>query len=75
MPRRRRPESSRQRIARHILALRNAHGFTQAMLGERAGLHRTYIGAVERAEVNISADNIDRIARALAVDPSALLAP
>ena len=45
------------------------------MLGERAGLHRTFIGAVERGEVNVSVDNIDRIAFALAIDPSLLLTP
>ncbi len=58
-----------------MAALRAARGYTQHELGQLAGLHRTFIGAVERAEVNVSIDNIDRIALALSVDPVELLAP
>jgi len=52
---------------------RTQHGFTQAELGDRSGLHRTFIGAVERGEVNVSIDNVDRIAQALRVEPATLL--
>lgn len=45
------------------------------MLAELSGLHRTYIGSVERCERNVSVGNIERIAMALQVDVSALLAP
>lgn len=38
-----------------------------------AGLHRTYVGSVERCERNISIDNIERLAKALGVSVSALL--
>jgi transcriptional regulator with XRE-family HTH domain len=68
-------DPSRERIARNVFAIRTEQGFTQEALGALAGLHRTYIGAVERAEVNVSVDNVDRISVALSVDPSALLAP
>jgi len=42
-------------------------------LAEKSGLHRTYIGSVERGERNVSIDNIERIAKALDVKPADLL--
>ncbi len=67
-------EPSRIRIAFNVRALRMSLEMTQAQLGERAGLHRTYVVSIEKAERNVSADNIDRLAAALKVDPQALLA-
>ena len=43
-------------------------GLSQEELGSRAGLHRTYIGMVERAEKNITLTNIEKIAKALNVN-------
>lgn len=45
-----------QRLKLHI---------SQETLAEKAGVHRTYIGMVERAEKNITLENIVKIARAL----------
>jgi predicted transcriptional regulator len=46
---------------------------SQERLADKAGLHRTYIGHVERGEVNLTLWNIVRIAYALKVDPAELV--
>jgi transcriptional regulator with XRE-family HTH domain len=53
--------------------LRKAHGLSQAALAHNIGIHHTYLGSVERAERNVSIDNVARIAKALAVEPWKLL--
>ena len=40
-------------------------GLSQEKLAGRAGVHRTYVGMIERAEKNITLINIEKIARAL----------
>ena len=60
-------------FADNVRALRVAAGLSQEDLAERAGVHRTYIGMLERAEKNVTIYNIERIALALTVEPSALL--
>ncbi len=44
---------------------RRNQGISQEELANRAGLHRTYIGMIERAEKNITLENISKIAAAL----------
>lgn len=68
-------ESARKRLARHLRALRSAHGMSQESLAELANLHRTYVGSVERSERNVSLDNVERLATALGVDICDLLSP
>jgi transcriptional regulator with XRE-family HTH domain len=60
-------------VGMRIRELRLAKGVSQEALADEAGLHRTYMGSVERGERNISLDNIVRIARALKVRPGMLL--
>jgi len=54
---------------------RTALKLSQEELAELAGVHRTYIGMIERAEKNITLSNIERIARALSVSLDQLLKP
>lgn len=42
-------------------------GLSQEELASRAGVHRTYIGMIERAEKNITLENIEKIANALKI--------
>jgi transcriptional regulator with XRE-family HTH domain len=44
---------------------RTALHLSQEELAEKAGVHRTYIGMIERAEKNITLENIEKIAKAL----------
>ena len=53
---------------------RERQGISQEELAHRSGLHRTYIGGVERGERNLGLENIVRIAKALGVTPSRLVA-
>lgn len=69
-----RKESARQRFARNLKAKRTDLGMSQEVLAEEAGLHRTYIGSVERAERNVSIDGMERLAKALGLDIADLLA-
>lgn len=48
-------------------------GLSQEQLAELAGVHRTYVGMLERSEKNVTIYNIERIAQALDVDPELLL--
>ncbi|HOX30259.1 MAG TPA: helix-turn-helix transcriptional regulator [Candidatus Paceibacterota bacterium] len=43
-------------------------GLSQEELATRAGVHRTYIGMIERAEKNITLENIEKIAKALKIN-------
>lgn len=52
---------------------RHEMGLSQEELADLIGLHRTYIGGIERGERNVSLENILRIADSLKIRPSALL--
>ena len=65
--------TARRRFAENLRKTRKAQGLSQEGLAELADLHRTYIGAVERGERNISIDNMERLAHALGVTIQSLL--
>ncbi|HET7805322.1 MAG TPA: helix-turn-helix transcriptional regulator [Pseudolabrys sp.] len=67
------PGKLRQVLARNIRNLRSKRGITQEELAHRARIHRTYMSSVERAQRNVSIDNIERIAAGLEVAPQDLL--
>jgi len=62
----------RIRFGKRLRQLRRSSGWTQEELAERAGLHPTYIGGIERGERNLGLDNIIRLARALREPPASL---
>lgn len=67
------PDSARILFAANLRQRRLHLGLSQEEFASRCGLHRTYIGSVERGERNVSIDNMERIATALGVDIAALL--
>ena len=60
-------------LGREIRRHRKALGLSQEALAERAGLHRNYVGFLERGERNPSATTIFGLARTLGVAVSALV--
>lgn len=61
-------QTGRQRVAANLRTLRAESGLSQEELAHRAGVHRTYVGSIERAERNVSIDSIERLSVALGVD-------
>lgn len=61
-------KSTREIVAQRIRSLRQARGWSQEDLAEICNMHRTYIGDIERAQRNVSIDNIERLAHALKVE-------
>ena len=60
-------------LAKNMRKLRAARGLSQEALAHESGINRTYLSSVERAERNVSIDNIERIARGLQVEAWTLL--
>jgi transcriptional regulator with XRE-family HTH domain len=61
------------RFGRTVRNRRLELGISQEALAELAGLHRTYVGSLERGERNVSLINITRLAAALNIAPDDLL--
>lgn len=66
-------KSAKEILGNNIRLARLEKGLSQEDLAELAGLHRTYIGSVERGERNVSLENIVAISKALHLVPTKLL--
>ena len=60
-------------VAENIRLIRKNKGWSQEDCAERCGLHRTYIGAIERGERNITLGTLDKIAAAMGTTALALM--
>ena len=51
-----------EKIATRVRVLRTGRGWSQEVMAELSGLHRNYIGYIERSEVNVSLCQLDKFA-------------
>ncbi len=61
-------------FGRRVRELRDRRGWSQELLAEKAGVHRTYVGGIERGLRNVALVNIARIAKAFGLTLSDLFA-
>jgi transcriptional regulator with XRE-family HTH domain len=62
-------------VGRNLLAYRQARGLSQEAFAYVLGVHRTYMGGIERGERNLTLKSVERIASQLDIDPLMLLQP
>ncbi len=62
-----------RRVGRNLRDYRRAQGLSQEAFADVLGVHRTYMGDVERGERNLTLKSVERIAQRIDVDPLALL--
>ena len=62
-------------VGRNLRAYRLARGLSQEAFADVVGVHRTYMGGVERGERNLTLKSVERIAGRIALDPLELLRP
>ena len=62
-------------VGKNLRAYRQAKGLSQEAFAELVGMHRTYIGGVERGERNLTLATVERYAEAIGLEPLDLLTP
>jgi transcriptional regulator with XRE-family HTH domain len=62
-------------VGRNLRAYRQARGLSQEALADVLGVHRTYMGGIERGERNLTLKTLERIASRIELDPMELLNP
>ncbi|WON72493.1 helix-turn-helix transcriptional regulator [Nitrosospira sp. Is2] len=67
--------SLRYILAENVRNFRIAEGYSQEKLAELSGLHRTYIGSIERQERNVTLTTLETLASTLGVSVVHLLSP
>ncbi|WP_074466383.1 helix-turn-helix transcriptional regulator [Arthrobacter sp. SW1] len=60
-------------LGKNIRRIRDARGMSQEAFADYIGVHRTYMGGVERGERNLTLKSVERFAEILRVDPLDLL--
>ncbi len=60
-------------VGRNLRAYREGKGLSQEAFADELGVHRTYMGGIERGERNLTLKSLERIASQLDLDPLALL--
>lgn len=60
-------------LARNLRVLRKLRGWSQEDMAEQCGLHRTYVGAIERGERNVTLATLKQLADALGVTSAELI--
>lgn len=61
-------------FGRRVRELRQERGWSQEVLAEKAGIHRTYVGGIERGLRNVALVNLSRVAKAFGLSLSELFA-
>ncbi len=62
-------------VGRNLRAYRLERGYSQEAFAEILGVHRTYMGGLERGERNLTLRSLERYAERLSVDPVSLVGP
>ncbi len=60
-------------VGRNLRAYREAKGLSQEAFAEMFGVHRTYMGGIERGERNLTLKSVERLAERVGLEPLALL--
>lgn len=60
-------ETIKHKVGRRIADFRISKGYSQESLAAKAGLHRAYIGKIERGEKNVGIETLEKVAIALDV--------
>jgi transcriptional regulator with XRE-family HTH domain len=60
-------------VGRNLRTYREAKGLSQEAFADVLGVHRTYMGGIERGERNLTLKSLERIAGRVGLDPLALL--
>jgi transcriptional regulator with XRE-family HTH domain len=71
--RRARMDDLQRTLGKNLRGFREAEDLSQEAFAEVLGVHRTYMGALERGERNLSLRSVEKIARVLKIEPLLLL--